>query len=51
MVVDFDFGIGFEVIRKKHDRDRHLDQVINLQTVDTVRTHTHTHTIIISTKT
>lgn len=24
VVVDFDLGVGFEVIRQQHDRNRHL---------------------------
>lgn len=31
VVVDFDFGVGFKVIRQQHNRNRHLVQIIDLQ--------------------
>lgn len=31
VVDDFDLGAGFEVVWEKHDRYRHLAQVINLR--------------------
>lgn len=30
VVVDFDLGVGFEVVRQQHDRDRHLVEIIDL---------------------
>lgn len=62
VVVHFDLGAGFEVVRKQHDRYRHLAQVINLRMIngyivnehgDTQRptergslNSTHTHRVI-----
>ncbi len=31
VVVDFDLGVGFEVIRQQHDGNRHLVEVIDLK--------------------
>lgn len=31
VVVDFDLGVGLEVIGQQHDRNRHLVQIIYLQ--------------------
>lgn len=31
MVVDFDLGVGFEVVRQQHDGNRHLVQIIDLK--------------------
>ena len=43
VVVDFDLGVGFEVIWEQHDRDRYLAEIINLKAVDTCQNH-HIHT-------
>lgn len=46
VVIDFDLGIGLEVIWKQHHRDWNMAQVINLQTMDiqTVSSaHANTH--------
>lgn len=31
MVLDFDFGVGFEVVREKHNWDGNLVQIIYLR--------------------
>lgn len=40
VVVDFDLGVGLEVIRQQHDRDWHLVQIIDLQT-EANQSHDH----------
>lgn len=39
VVVDFDFSVGFKVIRQQHNRNRHLVQIIDLPREETLSKH------------